>query len=208
MYPVLLIFMAMHGVWSAWEYQSESWNDLAPLLAENGYDTVFYCAAYGPETDIEGLRECYEACCEYNIAVHAWVVMWKTSQSPDSLVEVLESERRFQVPINDDHAAGTWLCPSDSRNVELFSSLCMDIINQVPVQGIHLDYIRFGSDRVCFCQRCRQRFSSWMRRSGVNWPEDCYRGGRYHDYFNEWRAGVITSSLISAYLILSSPASM
>jgi len=63
----ILAITAVSGVWSAWQYNTGNWESLAPLLAENGFDTVFYCAAYGPETDIEGLRECVEACSENGI---------------------------------------------------------------------------------------------------------------------------------------------
>ncbi len=191
----ILAITAVSGVWSAWQYNTGNWESLAPLLAENGFDTVFYCAAYGPETDIEGLRECVEACSENGIEVHAWVVMWKTSQSRNSLRTVLASEDRMQVAIDDDPNAETWLCPSRRENVELMASTCLRIAASCPVAGIHLDYIRYSSDRVCFCSRCDTAFGRWLGTGRYLWPEDCYRGGYLHEEYRRFRNETITDAV-------------
>jgi|GEM_PF-6068028 len=48
MFLVLLCAaVSMSGVWSAWNYNKGNRAELAPLLCRNGYDTAFYCAAYG-----------------------------------------------------------------------------------------------------------------------------------------------------------------
>ncbi|MCD6587993.1 MAG: family 10 glycosylhydrolase [Candidatus Fermentibacteraceae bacterium] len=195
MLPVIQILLAMHGIWSAWGYNAGNWNELAPLLSENGYDTVFYCAAYGLETDIEGLRECCEACRDYDIDVHAWVVMWKISKSPDSLKNCFEEHNRLQVSLTEGEEASNWLCPSDPENVELFASLCANLARSAPVSGIHLDYIRYADDRVCFCDGCRSRFSRWSGNYRFAWPDDCARGGILHDEYNRWRSRTITSAV-------------
>jgi uncharacterized lipoprotein YddW (UPF0748 family) len=195
MLPVVQILLAMHGIWSAWGYNTGNWNELAPLLSENGYDTVFYCAAYGLETDIEGLRECCEACRDYDIDVHAWVVMWKISKCPDSLKNSFEEHNRLQVSLGEGEDASNWLCPSDPENVELFASLCANLARSAPVSGIHLDYIRYANDRVCFCDGCRSRFSRWQGNYRFAWPDDCARGGILHDEYNRWRSRTITSAV-------------
>jgi len=195
MLSVIQILLAMHGIWSAWDYNTGNWNELAPLLSENGYDTVFYCAAYGLETDIEGLRECCEACSNYNIDVHAWVVMWKISKSPDSLKLSLEENNRLQVSLSEAEDASNWLCPSDPDNVELFASLCVNLARSAPVSGIHLDYIRYANDRVCFCSGCRNRFSQWSGNRFYSWPGDCARGGIMHNEYNRWRSQIIASAV-------------
>lgn len=192
---LMLALTAISGVWSAWQYNTGNWDRLAPLLAENGFDTVFYCAAYGPETDIGGLRECVEACRDYGIDVHAWVVMWKTAQSPDSLRAALGSEGRMQEAVDDDPSAETWLCPSRRENVELMASTCLRIAASSPVEGIHLDYIRYSSDRVCFCSYCDTAFGRWLGTGRYRWPEDCYRGGSLHGEYNRFRSETITEAV-------------
>ena len=99
-------------------------------------------------------EECIEACDEYRIDVHAWVVMWKTSNTADSLKNTLSDENRMQVSVDDNVDAETWLCPSRPENVELMASICLELAAEFPVKGIHLDYIRYASDRVCFCEEC------------------------------------------------------
>jgi uncharacterized lipoprotein YddW (UPF0748 family) len=156
---------------------------------------VFYCAAYGMETDIEGLRECCEACSDYDIDVHAWVVMWKISKSPDSLRNCFGEHNRLQVSPGEGEEASNWLCPSDPENVELFASLCVNLAQSVPVSGVHLDYIRYANDRVCFCDGCRNRFSLWSGNRRFAWPDDCARGGILHDEYNIWRSRTITNAV-------------
>jgi uncharacterized lipoprotein YddW (UPF0748 family) len=125
------------------------------------------------------------------------VVMWKTSRSPDSLRTVLAGENRMQLSIDGNADAETWLCPSRPENVELMASICLEIAAEFPVRGIHLDYIRYSSDRVCFCEECRTRFQRETGNYGLEWPEDCYRGGRLHDEFNRWRSEIITSAVVA-----------
>jgi len=72
---ILQMLISISGVWNAWNYTTINWEELAPLLNENGYDTVFYCASYGLLTNIDGLNNCIDAFNEYIIDVHAWVVM-------------------------------------------------------------------------------------------------------------------------------------
>lgn len=187
--------LAVSGVWSAWSYNSGNWNQLAPLLSSNGFDTVFYCAAYGPEVDREGLQECIDACSAYGIDVHAWVVMWKTSKTTDSLRNVFTMENRLQLSLDGSTDAETWLCPTDPRNVELMASICLDLAAEFPVKGIHLDYIRFAHDRVCFCEGCRERFTESSGICGMSWPEDCSRGGRLNDIYSRWRSEAITETV-------------
>ena len=193
MIPLLLQFIiAVSGVWNAWDYNPGEWDELAPLLSEKGYDTVFYCAAYGPMVDREGLRECIESCGEYGIDVHAWVVMWKTDVCPDSMVESFRRQERMQVSIQGDENPGTWLCPWNPENVELMASICLDLASEFPVKGIHLDYIRYPSNRNCFCSACREGFDPWRN---VLWPDDCYYGGDFFREYTAWRGDVITSAV-------------
>lgn len=195
LFTLLQTLLAIHGIWSAWGYNRGNWGELARLLHRNGYDTVFFCAAYGPDADRDGLQECLDACGEYGIDVHAWVVMWKTDDPADSLWNSLAEENRLQLSVDGDPDAETWMCPADPENVQQMASLCLDLACEFPVNGIHLDYIRYSSDRVCFCDRCRERFSRESGNYGIDWPEDCYRGGRLHDEYDLWRSMIITEAV-------------
>jgi len=195
LFLTLKILMAAGGVWSAWGINRGNWSELALLLDSNGFDKVFYCAAYGPEVDREGLLECISACSEYGIEVHAWVVMWKTGHCSDSLQNAYAEQNRLQHSIDDDSSADTWLCPTDPRNVTEMASICLALAEEFPVAGIHLDYIRYAHDRVCYCNGCHERFSRETSLYGISWPEDCFRGGGLYDRYNQWRSDAITGAV-------------
>ena len=194
---ILQVLISISGVWNAWDYTTIDWEELAPLLSENGYDTVFYCAAYGLLSDIDGLNECINACNEYGIDVHAWVVMWKTTISSDEERQILAEDERLQVATDDDTRAQSWLCPTNSENVAEMASMCLRIAGSSNVRGVHLDYIRYSSNRVCFCEGCRSRFQYDTGIYGINWPEDCAAGGRLYQRYNQWRSEAITSAVSS-----------
>lgn len=189
----ITILCSISGVWSAWQYNNGNWDEIARLLSLNGYDTVFYCAAYGLETDTEDLQECLNACTPLGIDVHAWVVLWKTGKCS------VEDQNRFELDgrlqNSSDGTVEPWLCPTDPQNVRLMAQLCLKLAAEYPVAGIHLDYIRFSSNRVCFCDGCRERFRSHLGVRSYNWPSDCVSGGRLHDSFMQWRADMITDAV-------------
>ncbi|MEN8209985.1 MAG: hypothetical protein ABFR50_12125, partial [Candidatus Fermentibacteria bacterium] len=117
-----------------------NWDEAASLLAADGYDTVFYMAAYGPVIYGDGLRECLEACHPLGIGVYAWVVMWETDYiTSDQQGSVLHGDR---TPMDID--AGVIrrrIDLADPRNLELMAGTCLRIAAEYPVVGIHLDFI-------------------------------------------------------------------
>ncbi|MCK5036051.1 MAG: hypothetical protein KAS73_09185 [Candidatus Sabulitectum sp.] len=102
---ILQVLVSISGVWSAWNYATINWEELAPLLSDNGYDTVFYGAVYGLLTDIDGLNESIGACNGYDINVHAWIVVRKTAASSDEEREILAEDERFQAATDHDTRA-------------------------------------------------------------------------------------------------------
>lgn len=192
---ILHVVISITGVWNAWGYNSGNWAELAPVLSRNGYDTVFYCAVYGLETDIAGLNECIVACNEYDIDVHAWVVMWKIGKSSEQKKALLADQERLQVSADDDIRAQSWLCPTDPANVAEMAAVCLAVAAYSNIRGIHLDYIRYSSNRVCFCEGCRRRFQHDSGTYGISWPDDCASGGRLYTEYNRWRSEAITSAV-------------
>jgi uncharacterized lipoprotein YddW (UPF0748 family) len=186
--------MSVTGIWSRWDRNDGNWDDLAPLLAANGYDTVFYMAAYGTVIDGEGLQECLNACLPMGIDVHAWVVMWRTDYAPDVQQGSMLREGRMQA-YSDGEVIHNWMNPTDPRNVELMARICLRIAAEYPVTGIHLDYIRYKSYLSGYSESTRDRFLDEMSLRSLNWPDDCIRDGQYYDSFMEWRAGKMTDAV-------------
>jgi len=193
---VILIacLMSITGIWSRQDANDGNWDRLAPLLAANGYDTVFYMAAYGPVIDDEGLRECLNACLPLGIEVHAWVVMWKTDFISSDQQESLLREGRMQA-YSDGEVIQNWLSPTDPSNVELMAETCLRIAAEYPVTGIHLDYIRYKYYLSGYSESTLDRFLKETNLRSVDWPDDCIRGGEYYERFMEWRAGKMTDAV-------------
>ena len=186
--------ISVSGIWSRMETNDGRWEELAPLLRENGFDTVFYMAAYGPVVDGEGLQECLEACRPLGIDVHAWVVMWRTDLLPRSRREELAGQSRTAVH-SDGTEVESWLNPTAPENVALMAGTCLDIAAEYPVDGIHLDYIRWDYYLSGYSEATRARFLNESRLSRVRWPEDCMADGDHYDVFMRWRAGKITEAV-------------
>lgn len=193
--PILMAgVMSITGIWSRWDRNDGNWDELAPLLASNGYDTVFYMAAYGTFIDEDGLRECLDACLPLGIDVHAWVVMWRTDYASDVQQEKLLCEGRMQAN-SDGEVIQNWMNPTDPRNVELMASVCLRIAAEYPVTGIHLDYIRYKYCLSGYSESTRDRFQDETGLRCLNWPDDCILDGQYYGSFMEWRAGKITDAV-------------
>ncbi len=186
--------MSVTGIWSRWDRHDGNWDELAPLLAANGYDAVFYMAAFGPVIDEEGLRECLDACLPLGIEVHAWVIMWRIDYVPGVQLGSLHREERLQA-YSDGEVIWNWLNPTDPRNVELMAETCLRIAAEYPVTGIHLDYIRYKYYLSGYSENTFDRFLEESNLRSVNWPDDCIQGGEYYEKFMEWRAGKITDAV-------------
>lgn len=199
MIPAAFLFATMvsiNGVWSSMNVYPDRWDEIAELLSENGYNTVFYQAAYGTDLDLEGLRACLEACSPYDIDVHALVVMFKSRSASDSLDGLEDYETRMQW-YSDGSMDPDWLNPTDLRNVTLMARICLEIASEVPVAGIQLDYIRWSYYLSGYSDSTGARY---MRSGGIqemDWPDDCLREGEYYEDFLVWRAAAITDAVRS-----------
>lgn len=192
----LATLLSISGVWSSRNIQPERWESIAAVLHENGFDTVFYPAAYGTEIDREGLNACLEYCSPLGIEVHALVVMFKSVIASDPVYGLENIETRIQVQ-SDGTSDPEWLDPSDIRNVRLMAGVCLDIASEFPVDGIQLDYIRWNYYLSGYSDSTRARYLRDRGIQHIQWPEDCLRGGEYYRDFLDWRASAVTDAVES-----------
>lgn len=193
---LIATLISINGVWSSIGVDPGRWDEIAELLSENGYDTVFYLAAYGTDLDREGLRACLEACGSNDIDVHAHVVVFKSRSASDSLIGLEDYETRMQW-YSDGSMDPEWLNPTDQRNVRLMAEICCDIASEFQVDGIHLDFIRWSYYLSGYSDSTRIRFIRDTGIEEIQWPDDCLDGGEYYDDFLDWRAAAVTSAVRS-----------
>ncbi|MBL7076251.1 MAG: family 10 glycosylhydrolase [Kiritimatiellae bacterium] len=123
------------------------------------------------------------------LKMHLWKVCWKLDGAPESLMTSLRKAGRLQR--SDNGAELPWLCPSHPDNLRHEKDSLREALRLYPVDGIHLDYIRYPGSYGCYCSGCRKRFEVHLGRRVGRWPEDA-RKGRDRQAYTKWRCAQIT----------------
>ena len=135
------------------------------------------------------LTQCIAAARDTGLEVHAWKVCWKLDNAPEAVLAPYRRAGRLQM--HRDGQTLPWLCPSnpDNRRQELAGII--DLLKRYPVDGIHLDYIRYPHSRSCYCKGCRVRFTESTGVVIRKWPDEIL-GGEGAQAYNKWRVRNIT----------------
>jgi len=197
----------VHGVWVAKGYPGD-WEAAAQVLQASGVDHVLPCFLYGvtpaypsaivPDSprfsaDPEWVEGILTECGTRGIEVHAWVVLWKSTNADSSLLDSLAEAGRLQVNLEGDTLP--WLCPSNPANLELEAALIVEMLERFSLDGVHFDYARFPNGSTCYCDGCRAAFQEQTGLTVGDWPEDAAPLGPLGDLFADWRIGRITQSI-------------
>ncbi|MBQ6471532.1 MAG: family 10 glycosylhydrolase, partial [Victivallales bacterium] len=184
----------------------KNWDETIKVLADTGFNAIFvnmawgYCADYEsqvlpvhPDVAKRGdqLALCLAACRKYGVELHVWKVCWNMGhRTPKALIEQMQKAGRTQRT-----AAGKdtlYLAPHRQDNFELERDALLEIVRKYPVDGIHLDYIRYPDAGCDFSEGAKEAFAAWLKQrdgqmSIAHWPEDCQEDGPLWRYFLDWR---------------------
>ena len=182
------------------------WDSSVAFLRKHGYNTLlvnlawpgvaYYRSSVLPEyarIDAEGDRlvQCLAACRKYGVSCHVWKVCYNAGHMED----MTEFNRRMaaegRAQVRDDGKDG-WLCPSDPRNISYEIDAMAELAHK-GVDGIHFDFIRYPTDKGCYCAKCRERFERATGRKVAQWPADVRKGGVMIDEWHSWRVTNITA---------------
>jgi uncharacterized lipoprotein YddW (UPF0748 family) len=195
------------GVWCSegtGPYRGD-WDRSAKLLADNGLNMVMPLMLWGgvahyasdvlPRSAIfhkygDQLEQCCAAARKHGLDVHVWKINFNLNTAPWKFIESMRREGRTQVNVKGKPF--DWLCPSHPENRKLELEGMLEVARKYPIDGLHLDYIRYPGRRLCYCEGCRRRFEADSGQKVSNWPEECYSGARKNEY-NDWRCRQITS---------------
>jgi uncharacterized lipoprotein YddW (UPF0748 family) len=189
------------GVWdhSGTGLYPGDWNRTAKILADSGFQAVFpycgspaetlYAAPLLPSADAfrkygDQLDQALRAGHKNGLEVHAWIICWRMENAPASVRDRLRRQGRLQV--SDTGVPLDWLCPSHADNLSLMRAQIRDIATRYPVDGIHLDYIRYKDSHHCFCTGCRARFEASIGHSLRRWPAEV-QSGPLQERYTAWR---------------------
>jgi uncharacterized lipoprotein YddW (UPF0748 family) len=196
----------LRGVWdhSGLGLYPGDWNRTAEILKRNGFTDIFANTLWPWMMHFEGralpasggyklygdqVRQCIDAAHKQNMKVHAWKVCWKLDGAPAVFIDQMKRKGRLQQ--TDTGQTLTWLCPSDPANIQSELNGIQELAEHYPIDGIHLDYIRYKDAHTCFCTGCRSRFERDLGRKLARWPGDVL-GGEGKNRYTQWRANQIT----------------
>jgi uncharacterized lipoprotein YddW (UPF0748 family) len=176
--------------------KAAGFNAVAPNMLWSG--TAYYPSKVVPVNpkvakDGDFLQEIIDAAKPLGMQVHVWKVMWQFGEgwlAEPGVSEPFRKQGRLQLDAKGKEQP--WLCPCDERNRKYEMDALMEVANY-PIDGVHLDYIRFSGQDVSYSPMCRRRFESSGHEKVKNWPVDCAPGGARFEEYAEFKREVITS---------------
>jgi uncharacterized lipoprotein YddW (UPF0748 family) len=84
-----------------------------------------------------------------------------------------------------------WLCPNHPENRALELAVVRELATRYPIDGIHLDFIRYPSSSACVCPHCHRAFEAYLGHRVSPWPAALDRPD-LHARWLAFRRAVIT----------------
>jgi len=123
---------------------------------------------------------------------HCWAVCWNPGASaPTDFMTRLQKAGRLQQ--NAEGKNMPWLSPHHLDNVEMLLKAYEELAQRYPLDGLHLDYVRFGERSVDYSPTARLAFEAWRGGTAFGWPKCAEPGGKLAREFELFRAETITA---------------
>jgi uncharacterized lipoprotein YddW (UPF0748 family) len=178
--------------------------DLVKRLSDSGFDLVipmaklvdgshFYHTEIGRVKDEFKDFDPLEAICtegrRLGLAIQPRVCVFPDgADSPpvaaDDSVRSVDREGRFLISSEAD-PPGVWLCPRREEVQDYETSIFEEIMDRYPIDGVHMDFIRYHGRDTCFCRACREDYAKNFESN----IEDIQKERKNGDYVSaiEWR---------------------
>jgi len=120
------------------------------------------------------------------LQVYAWHAALALHEAAPEVLEAYRGEGVVQKSY--DGTLLPWLCPTNERNISLEQDVVSEMVTQLPVDGVIIDYLRFANERCCYCDACRAAFEEQLKVRVAAWPDDVLRGifrTRYQQFREE-----------------------
>jgi len=179
--------------------------NVARRLAEAGFDLVIPCVKNpdgfldyqssvgnirGDFKEWDPLKVLVEKAHEKGVKVHPWSCVFAEGRGSRLLQDnpdlVAVDKEGNPVTAAGLHRLG-WACPARDEVQDYEMALYQEMMDNYPVDGVHLDYIRYGGGFMCFCDHCREEFKA---ESGVD-PMTLNAEGEYWSQWINWRVKAI-----------------
>lgn len=194
-----------------WDYSGQGlypgdWPKTCRMLHRSGMTDLFvnvggagqsHCRANGipPSplllSGVDTLADCLAAAHPLGIRVHAWVLAYSLeSSSPAYLADL-----RGRGWILRD-AAGKerlWIDPGNPEARAHLVAAYADIVRRYPVDGLHLDFVRYPDFPSALGAHSRSAFEAARGKAISVWPLSVEQGGAARREFMAWRTRQVTA---------------
>jgi len=129
-----------------------------------------------------------EKICEFasklNLKVHPWLCVFTEGSSS----KLIEKNQSLWLTDSEGKRDSRWVCAMNPEVQEYEYSLYEEILENYPVDGVHLDYIRTGP--FCYCDYCNSRIKEKTGKSLFEIKPN--ETGRDFEIWMKWREKNIT----------------
>lgn len=203
----------LRGAWihSPRGIQGWGWDATVKTLADHGFNALFANFSWTVSGDYPSrfsvphpslqqkdgtvqdlLQECLEACRKYGIQLHVWVVVCNMGEhTPESVKEALRKAGRTQRDRQGNPS--DYLAPQLPENQELLRQVLTELVTQYPVDGVHLDYIRYPLGEFDCSPAAKRDFQKALGRPVEHWPQEVMPGGALRDAYRQWCRNNVTA---------------
>jgi len=170
----------------------------AAIMRVRRGETAYYSSALGPISEVPFdnetlLEDCAAAARRHGIDLHLYVNNFPVGSPNSDYAQQLRAEGRWQRNSAGEDVA--WLCPSHPANLDLVEAAMVEPARDYDIAGVQYDFIRYGGDDVCFCDRCRAGFEERLGHAVESWPEDCLVDAPLREQWLDFRASLITAAV-------------
>ncbi|HUU27008.1 MAG TPA: family 10 glycosylhydrolase [archaeon] len=171
------------------------------------------------ESGFDPLAYALERAHAKGIAVHAWVnafLIWSSPKRPASSAHVLNRHPDWMMVDKDGvslarygysrfselNITGIFLSPAGDRATRMLEEFVLDLVSRYPLDGIHLDYLRYPTGTVDFSPEARKEFETITGVDPVNLFNGQSRKDRseteYRELLKQWKA--FRAELVTRFL--------
>jgi len=178
---------SMAGIWDqqGTGFYAGGWDETARLLREAGFTAVFpnlssagrahYASKLLPgsktmERHGDQLQQVSAAARKHGLELHVWKICWQLKQPDPAVRERLRRDGRL---MRDDQGRDlNWLSFSHPENVQFEIDTLLEIARSAPIDGLHLDYMRYPGREADYGPAARRSFEQRRGQAVANWPAD------------------------------------
>ncbi len=167
-------------------------------LYDGWADYYSQVALVRPGWEFDPLMVVAEEANRIGLEVHPWSCVFVESTDPTGSALMQAHPEARAIKLTEEGPVGqNWACPSHQVARDYNVAVCEEILENYPVAGVHLDYIRNGGFTVpegCQCEVCRAAFNEMTgeQHEKIEWEAHIAQSAEIYTTLSRWRAAQVT----------------